>query len=148
MGLFDALKKKVTGEIELQSNQEALDILLYAVASIDGEIEDEELGTVIALAHMYKEVAGVDNDIDVEVIAAHLETYGAAQAIHNTFEHLPEALHETAFAYACMVAIADGEISQEEENVLIEVADLTDAISIERASEIISVTSSLMIPVV
>jgi hypothetical protein len=54
-----------------------------------------------------------------------LKANGAEQSAVDSFSYLPNELHATALSFACLVAMADGIVTAEEENKLMELAQVS-----------------------
>ncbi|KXJ54442.1 MAG: hypothetical protein AXW15_02270 [Neptuniibacter sp. Phe_28] len=148
MGLFDKFKKPSldASEIVFTDSGQALAMLLYAVACTDESLDDDEVGAVAALIHFNGQISGVEPDIDYKYITLCVDSVGPEAAIRAAFDYLPLELHEPAFTYACMVAMADGHVSDEEAAILIEIAKMSDEFDLERAEQLIDMAGVVMSP--
>lgn len=125
------------------SHHDALIYTMVLTAAADGDLKDEELramGNIVQSLPVFK-------DFDPEHITAVAEDCGhylakedgleeALELVHNA---LPDKLNETAYALAVDVAVADGQLRQEELRILEMVRHMLDvdrltAAAIERGA--------------
>lgn len=144
MGLFDGFKKKST--LDFSSNIEAIATLMVAIGSLDGDLDDEEISTVVAIANINPGMSTELIDESFSFSSKYILANGAEQSAVDAFNFLPDALHGTAFSYACMVALADGVVTAEEEETLIELAGLS-SLDEDDTSKIIAACSAIMTPI-
>jgi tellurite resistance protein len=121
----------------------ALIFTMVLIAAAEGDMTDGELGTIGRLVRYLPIFKDFDHDrlTDVGRDCADLlrQEDGLEQALEIITETLPRRLHETAYALACDVAVADGSLAEEELNLLemlrarLEIDRLTAA-AIERAT--------------
>jgi tellurite resistance protein len=121
----------------------ALIFTMVLIAAAECDMTDGELGTIGRLVRYLPIFKDFDHDrlTDVGRDCADLlrQEDGLEQALEIITETLPRRLHETAYALACDVAVADGSLAEEELNLLemlrarLEIDRLTAA-AIERAT--------------
>jgi tellurite resistance protein len=124
MGLFDGFKRKT--QLDFSTNEDAFATLMIAVANLDGEFDEEEVDTLIALAIINPALKQVDMNACFNFGSKYVSQNGAAQSAVDVFTFLDSELHQTAFTYACMVAMSDGVVTEEEENTLSELAEVAE----------------------
>ena len=141
MGLFD----KLTGgrrqaETALGPAESFAAIALIAVAA-DGYITDSEaqaISTTLSRMQMFR---SYPNDVMkrmIDKLLSILQRQGVDELFNMAMAGLPHDLKETAFAVATDIVLADGEVSQEEENLLNDLHRVLE-ISEETALKIIDV---------
>jgi tellurite resistance protein len=100
----------------------ALIYVMVLISASDGDMTDAELGEIgNIVTHL-----PVFRDFDIERLSGIAgsctdllqDETGLDTALSLVFKGLPENLRETAYALACDVAVADGEIKQEELRLL------------------------------
>lgn len=141
MGLFD----KISGgrrqtETALGPAESFAAIALIAVAA-DGYITDSEgqsIGTTLSRMQMFR---SYPNDVMkrmLDKLLSILQRQGVEVLFNAAMAGLPHDLKETAFAVATDIVLADGDVTEEEENLL---NDLYRALDIpeETAVKIIDV---------
>jgi tellurite resistance protein len=123
MGFFDSFKKKQN--LEFVRNEDAIVTLMLAIGSLDGELDQDEVNALIGLANINPSLAQASLRSSFEFAIKHLKANGAAQSAVDSFSYLPSELHATALSFACLVAMADGIVTAEEENKLMELAQVS-----------------------
>ncbi len=109
-------------ETSVITHHTALIYVMVLISASDGEMTDAELseiGNIVTHLPIFE-------DFDVERLASVAESCtdllqdeaGLDTTLSLVNEGLPEKLRETAYALACDVAVADGEIKQEELRLL------------------------------
>jgi tellurite resistance protein len=103
-------------------HQSALIYTMVLVSAADREMTDAELTTIGDSVKHLPVFRDYDSDKLVTTAAQCAETLneddGFEKVIEAVKENLPAKLAETAYALACDVAAADGEVSQEEMELL------------------------------
>ena len=100
------------------SPHDALVYIMMTMAAVDREITDNEL---LRIGHMVRNLP-VFEDFDIEQLTPVAEKSGEILSRENGLDvilnevagKLPKPLHETAYALAVEVAVADMEVKQEE----------------------------------
>jgi hypothetical protein len=118
MGLFDNIfggQKK-----DLSKSEAFAGILLGAVAS-DGHISGEEvqgLCTILGRMKLYDNWTNEKFNNMLNRMLGMIKREGLEPVLQLCAEALPEELHETAFANACDLVLADGVVEDEEKEFL------------------------------
>ncbi|WP_026079615.1 tellurite resistance TerB family protein [Spirulina subsalsa] len=123
MGLFDAFRSKGSSlqqQITLGPAEGFAAIMLLVVAA-DGYLADDEvslLNTTLGRMKLYRSYS-----VDVmrrmfDNIGGILRREGADALFNAAIATLPHDLYDTAFAIATDLVLADGQVSQEEEDLL------------------------------
>lgn len=103
-------------------HQSALIYTMVLVSAADREMTDAELRTIGDSVKHLPVFRGYDLEMLVATAAECAEILNEENGFEKVMEavkaHLPEKLAETAYALACDVAVADGEVSQEELELL------------------------------
>ena len=121
MGLFDSMLGGGSSDKEL-SKQEAFVGILLAAAAADGHIADEEaqgLCTVTMRMKMFQNISGDKFSKILNQLIKILKREGVHKLVERCASALPRELHETAFANACDIILADG-VVEDEEKALVE----------------------------
>lgn len=120
MGLFDRVKGAKDAEAKLTKEESFAAITLAAVAA-DGVITEEEAqGLVVGLVRMklYAGQSGNQMGAMLNKLIGIIRKQGIDALVTMAKEGLPENMRETAFAVATDLALADGEIANEEKAFL------------------------------
>lgn len=141
MGLFDSFKKKEV--LSFSDDAQALIALMVAVGSLDGELDEDELQALVAIASINSSVLGDELKSSFEFAGKYVLANGAEQSAVDVFGFLTDDLHMTAFSFACLVAMADGIITAEEEQTLIELAGIS-CLSEDESGSVIATCTSIM----
>lgn len=141
MGLFGGFKKKQ--KVEFTCNEDAIVTLMVAIGSLDGDLDQNEVQALIGIAQINSSLANASLRDSFELAVKYLKLNGAAQSAVDAFTYLPEELHATALTFACLVTLADGIVTEEEESKLMELAGVS-CLSEEESEAIINVSMALM----
>lgn len=123
------------------SPQNALIYVMVVMSAADSEMTDREMMTIGEIVRVLPIFENFDNSQLVEVsrqCAEMLNHESGLDTVMNLVrEVLPERLFETAYALACDVAVADGQLEQEELRLLDIIReglglDRLNAVAIER----------------
>lgn len=140
MGLFDRVKGIKDVETKLTKEESFAAVTVAAVAA-DGVITEEEAnGLVVALIRM-KLYAGYNaNQMGnmLNKLINIVRKQGVEALITLSKDPLPAELRETAFAVAADLALADGEIAEQEKAILTKI-QTSLGITEDRAVNIIEV---------
>lgn len=120
MGLFDRVKGVKDAETKLTKEESFASITLAAVAA-DGVITEEEAnGLVVSLIRMklYAGYNGNQMGAMLNKLVGIIRKQGLDALVSMSKESLPAELRETAFAVATDLALADGEIANQEKDIL------------------------------
>lgn len=121
MGLFDKIKGTKDAESTKLSKEESFAAVMLAAVAADGVITEEEAnGMVVGMIRM-KLYAGYNgNQIGaiLNKIVGIIRKQGIDALVSQAKESLPQELRETAFAVATDLALADGEIANQEKDIL------------------------------
>lgn len=145
MGLFDTIEASSDLDANISCNRDALVLLLHSVAQLDGCIDGNEIKTLIGILGMNPTLEG-EAEPDFQYLISIIQREGLKECIHMAFNYLPDHLHLSAFGYACMVAMADGNVSHHEKSILTDIAESYDTIDIAKAKELIRSAKILMRP--
>lgn len=141
MGLFDKLSNtRSTETITLGPAESFAAIALIAVAA-DGyvtESESQAITTIFSRMQLFRSYPGDVMRKMIDRLLGILRKDGAKALFDAAIETLPHELRETAFAITTDIALADGEVSEEEEALLNDLYNALD-ISEETALKIIDV---------
>lgn len=125
------------------SAQDCLIALMVAVSASDQNIRTSELVTIEAMINHLPVFADYDADRIKQVSQTVFDLFSIEDGLDALFglirENLPAKLNETAYALACDVAVADGELMDTELRLLEEIRhelaiDRLHAAAIERGS--------------
>lgn len=125
------------------SQQDALCALMIAVSASDEEIVTAELVKITNIINNLPVFADYDSDKVPQMSQMVFDLFTQEDGLDALFglirDTLPERLNETAYALACDVAAADGEIAQAELRLLEEIRyelnlDRLHAAAIERGA--------------
>ncbi|WP_375279798.1 tellurite resistance TerB family protein [Pseudooctadecabacter sp.] len=123
--------------------QDALCAVMIAVSASDEEIRTAELVKITNIINNLPVFANYDADHVPTISQTVFDLFSQEDGLDAMFglirDALPERLHETAYALACDVAAADGDIAQSELRMLEEVRyeltiDRLHAAAIERGA--------------
>ena len=123
--------------------QDALCAVMIAVSVSDEHIQTSELVKITNIINNLQVFANYDADHAPRVSRTVFELFAEEDGLDALFglirDALPERLNETAYALACDVAAADGEIAQSELRMLEEIRyelniDRLHAAAIERGA--------------
>ena len=121
MGLFDdAFSDLEAGKAGLNKAEAFAGIMLSAVAC-DGHISDEEahsLGTVANRMKLFADINGQKWNRMIDKLMGVLKRDGVEMLLDKSAASLPQDLHDTAFAVACNLVLADQGIEDEEKQYL------------------------------
>jgi hypothetical protein len=141
MGLFDNFfgTQKESQEMAVQ---EAFAGILLGAAAADGHIADEEaegLWTTLARMRMFDSWTGQKFSHMMGKLVKILKRHDVDGLLDRCVASLPQKLHETAFANACDIVLADGVVEAEEEEFLEKLQRKLD-VSGDEALTIVEVT--------
>jgi tellurite resistance protein len=124
MGLFDSIAKSdsiiKSSEVTF-SPTEAMSALVLSIVIVDGDLADEEVRLIIHSLGRMQLFRSYSEDMLINLLNKAMGTLkrrGFKKVLDAAVESLPHYLHETAFAVATDLVLADGEVTEEEENVL------------------------------
>ncbi|MGE5379390.1 MAG: tellurite resistance TerB family protein [Candidatus Saccharibacteria bacterium] len=120
MGLFDRVKGAKDAETKL-TKEEAFAVYPLAAIAADGVITEEEAnGLIVSLIRMkmFRGYNGNQMGAMLNKLIGIIRKSGLDGLISMAKESLPEDMRETAFAVATDLALADGEIAQQEKDIL------------------------------
>jgi tellurite resistance protein len=119
MGLFDSIFGE-RGQRELTKQEAFAGILMGAIAS-DGHISSEEaqgLCTILSRMKLYDNWTEEKFNNMLNRLLGMIKRQGVESVLRACAQVLPERLHETAFANACDLILADGVVEEEEKEYL------------------------------
>jgi tellurite resistance protein len=117
------------------SPPEAMFAVALAAAAADGVIVDSEVFTIVSYLsrmRLFANFTAADNERLMQKMLGHLNTYGVDGLIAAAKDALPLHLLETAYTLAVDITLADGELTDDEHEMLDELRqalDITPAIS-------------------
>lgn len=120
MGLFDSAFDDMGSEQGFSRAEAFAGILLSAVAC-DGHISDEEaqgLYTIASRMKLFESIGNNNFNRMMDRLLGILKRQGHEDLLERSAKDLPEELHETAFAAACDLVLADQGIEDEEKEYL------------------------------
>lgn len=120
MGLFDGVFGGGESNKEM-SKGEAFAAVLLGAAAADGHIAEEEargLWTIIGRMRMYSNWSPDKFNSVMDRLVKNLKRAGLEAFLDRAVKYLPRELHETAFANACDVVLADGVVEDDEKKFL------------------------------
>lgn len=120
MGLFDSAFEDVNENEGMSKAESFAGILLSAVAC-DGHISDEEaqgLYTIASRMKLFENIGPDKFNRLMDRLLGILKRTDHEKLLERSAEYLPEELHETAFAAACDLVLADQGIEEEEKEFL------------------------------
>lgn len=120
MGLFDGVFGGSESTKEM-SKGEAFAAVLLGAAAADGHIAEEEahsLWTIIGRMKMYSNWSPDKFNSTMDRLVKNLKRSGLEALLERAAQYLPEELHETAFANACDIVLADGVVEDDEKKFL------------------------------
>ncbi len=104
------------------SHHKALIYTMVMVSAADSDMTDAEIMAIGEEVQRLPIFRDYDTDLLPEAAAECAEALQAAEGLDKLLDEvklgLPKKLHETAYALACDVAVADGQLSQEELRLL------------------------------
>lgn len=104
------------------STHTAFVYLMVLVSASDRNMTDSELKSIGGIINSLPLFRNYDADrfiTDAETCAEILDADGGLEAVFGLVEEaIPDSLHDTAYAVACEIAVADAELTQEELRVL------------------------------
>ncbi|VXD21598.1 conserved hypothetical protein [Planktothrix serta PCC 8927] len=142
MGLFDRvrLSKGSKNEVALGPAEAFAGIALIVIGS-DGHIADSEVELLIPLLrrmHLFRSYPSEVLQRMFDKLVGILRRQGIDVLMQAAIQALPHDLYDTVFAVATDLILADGEVTEEEENLLSSLCEALE-ISDEIAQEIIRV---------
>jgi uncharacterized tellurite resistance protein B-like protein len=122
MGLFDKVRQtgKFQAEITLGPAEAFAAIVLIVVAA-DGYLSDEEislLNTVLGRMQLFRSYSAEVMRRMFDKLSGILKRDGFEKLFNAALQTLPHDLYDTTFAIATDLVLADGQVSEEEENLL------------------------------
>ncbi|MDJ0800901.1 MAG: tellurite resistance TerB family protein [Calothrix sp. MO_167.B12] len=121
MGLFSGLSNPRQENRVSLSPAEAFAAVLLATVAADGYLADEEIQVMSASLSRMELFRSYPNDVIRRIfdkLCGITKRQGSDNLIKNAIGSLPNHLHDTVFAVAADLVLADGEVTEEEENIL------------------------------
>ncbi|MFB2882121.1 tellurite resistance TerB family protein [Floridanema aerugineum] len=141
MGLFDKIKgSRKQSDTQLGPAEAFAAIALIAVAA-DGYITDSEaqaIGTTLSRMQLFRSYPSDVMRKMIDRLLSILQRQGVDALFNSAIASLPHELRETSFAVATDIVLADGEVTEEEENLLNDLCRILE-IEEETAVKIIDV---------
>lgn len=140
MGLFDKISSERQQSQTLGPAEAFAAIALLAVAA-DGYAADSEVQAImtsLSRMHLFRSYPGDVMKKMFDRLLSILQRQGPDILLASALESLPHELRETAFAVTTDIALADGEVTEEEEDFLNQLYGVLE-ISEEIAVKIIDV---------
>jgi tellurite resistance protein len=129
MGLFDKVKGVKEAETVKLTKEESFAGIVLAAVAADGVITEEEAqGLVISLVRMKTYVGYTGNQMSAMLnkLIGIIKKQGVDALVNLSKESLSQDLRETAFAVATDLALADGEIADQEKGILTKIQQSLD----------------------
>src|SRR5262245_7750481 len=120
MGLFDNAFGDMGSKGEFGKADAFAGIMISAVAC-DGHISDEEvqgLGTIASRMKLFEQINGQKWNRMIDRLLGILKRDGVDVLLDKSCRALPKEMHDTAFAAACDLVLADQGIEDEEKQYL------------------------------
>lgn len=122
MGLFDGARKSksVRSELTLGPAESFTAIMLVVVAA-DGYLADAEASLVATVLGRMQLFRSYPNEVMARMfdkLCGMLKRQGPQALIDAAIKSLPHELYETTFAIATDLVLSDGEVTEEEEQLL------------------------------
>jgi tellurite resistance protein len=121
MGLFDSqLNLRTQNSIALGPAEAFAAIVLVSVA-IDGYLADDELQVMLASLsrmHLFRSYPSEVMRKMFDKMCGIISRQGFESLLKTAIASLPHDLYDTAFAVAVDLILADGEVTEEEENLI------------------------------
>lgn len=139
MGLFSKLfAPSSQTTIQFSNEREAFFAIVYACATIDGEIDHDKFEALIAFMKTNNYMEGFDSLEAYRRLSILKSKYGASAIVTSALGHVNESMKPTLFATAVDFILADGVVNDKEESLL---KDLQQGLSIsqELATKVIDV---------
>ncbi|MEP1079176.1 tellurite resistance TerB family protein [Leptolyngbya sp. PL-A3] len=122
MGLFDAFRQTSIQKSRITLGPaEAFVALMLIVVASDGYLAEDEIRLLNATFNRMKLFRSYSSDVMLRMLDSLSNTLrrdGANVLFDAAIETLPHDLYDTAFAIATDLVLADGEVTQEEEDLL------------------------------
>jgi tellurite resistance protein len=121
MGLFDKVFGKETAASGVLDKQESFLAIALAVSAADGHISQSEVNGIISYLSrmkMFENISGNRMQAMFDNLIGIIRRQGVGPLVNMARESLPTELRQTAFACAVDIALADGVIEQDEQNLL------------------------------
>jgi hypothetical protein len=122
MGLFSGLSNTRLQEKGVSfSPAEAFAAITLATVAADGYLSDDEIGVMMASLTRMELFRSYSSDVMgrlFDKLCGITKRHGSDVLLKNAIASLPHHLHDTAFAVATDLVLADGEVTEEEEDLL------------------------------
>ncbi|MDY6897720.1 MAG: tellurite resistance TerB family protein [Cyanobacteriota bacterium] len=121
MDLFSGLSTRSRETNVSFSPAEAFAAIALATVAADGYLSDEEARIMMASLARMELFRSYSNDVMARLfdkLCGITKRQGSDALIKVAIASLPHHLHDTAFAVATDLVLADGEVTEEEENLL------------------------------
>lgn len=141
MGLFDKVFNTQTSRQEMLSPAEAFAAITLAAIASDGYLSDEEARSISSSLDRMKLFRSYSDDVMRKMfdkLLGILRRDGFAELFNSAKESLPHELRETAFTIATDLVLADGIVTEEEQDFLNQLHQALD-ISGDTALQIVEV---------
>lgn len=142
MGLFDGVRKSKSAKSEITLGPaESFAAIMLVVVAADGYLADAEtdlLFTVLGRMQLFRSYPSEVVRRMFDKLCGILKKQGNEALLGAAFKSLPHELYETTFAIATDLVLSDGEVTEEEEQLLNSLCNALD-IPDETVNEIIRV---------
>ncbi|MEO1373022.1 MAG: tellurite resistance TerB family protein [Cyanobacteria bacterium J06635_10] len=121
MGLFSDLSTRNQENSVSFSPAEAFAAITLATVAADGYLSDDEIQVMMASLSRMQLFRSYSDDVMrrlFDKLCGVTKRQGSDVLINTAIASLPHHLHDTAFAVATDLVLADGEVTEEEENLL------------------------------
>lgn len=126
MGIFDTLFSGMETRTKLNA-QESFAGILLAASACDGHISEEEFnGILIAIFRMklFSRINEKEFRKVMNKLMGVLKKHGPEKLAEGCCENLPEDLRKSAFANACNIVLADGNVDPDEKEFISQLTGL------------------------
>jgi tellurite resistance protein len=121
MSLFDSFSSVRTQSSTALGPAEAFAAIALIAVAGDGYLSDAEIriiGATLSRMQLFRSYPSEVLGRMFEKLAIIMQRQGTDTLLRAAISSLPYELHETAFAVATDIVLADGEVTQEEEEIL------------------------------
>jgi uncharacterized tellurite resistance protein B-like protein len=122
VGLFDGIRKSKSAQSEITLGPaESFTAIMLVVVSADGYLADAEadlLSTVLGRMQLFRSYPSEVMRRMFDKLCGIQKKQGNEALINAAFKSLPHELYETTFAIATDLVLSDGEVTEEEEQLL------------------------------
>jgi tellurite resistance protein len=121
MSLFDSFSSVRSQSSTALGPVEAFAAIALVAVAVDGHLSEAEIRTISTTLSRMQLFRSYPNEVlgrMFEKLATIMQRQGTDTLLRAAISALPYELHETAFAVATDIVLADGEVTDEEETIL------------------------------